>query len=276
MKIIALILGTSRELAAKATLYVLAGISTLLLLGVALSVSSATHDGKSALVIFGNEVTPPAGDDAFPKLVSQMESSLANGLFVGVVLFGMFATAGVLPDALDKGTVDLYLSKPIARWELVLGKFLGAVTAIGANILYFIGVLWVIVGLKVGVWDFGFLISIPAMTFVFACLFAVVAFFGVLSRNMGIAIIAGFVYLLVIAQLLEGRETGLYMLSSGSVYRAIIDGLYYALPQIPSMQGNLLRSISGTGFDWRPFGQSFLSSAAFLGLAAWNLQKRDF
>jgi ABC-type transport system involved in multi-copper enzyme maturation permease subunit len=276
MKILALILGTCRELAAKATLYVLAGISTLILLGVLLAVSSTVHDGKSVLVIFGNEITPPTGEEAFPQLISQMEASLANGLFVGVVLFGMFATAGVLPDSLDKGTVDLYLSKPIARWELVLGKFLGAVTAIGANILYFIGLLWLIIGVKVGVWDAGFLIAFPAMTFVFACLFAVVAFFGVLSRNMAIAIIAGFVYLLIIAQLLEGRETGLYMISTNSVYRTIVDGCYYVLPQIPNMQGNLLRSISGGSFDWRPFGQSLLSSGAFLGLAAWNLQRRDF
>lgn len=276
MKILALILGTGRELAAKATLYVLAGISTLVLLGVVLSVSSATHDGKSALVIFGNEITPPSGDDAFPQIIAGMEASFANGLFVGVVLFGMFATAGVLPDALEKGTVDLYLSKPIARWELIIGKFLGAVVAIGANILYFIGALWLIIGIKVGVWDAGILTSIPAMTFVFACLFAVVASVGVLSRNMAISIIAGFVYLLVIAQLLQGRESGLYMLSTNQVYRSVVDGFYYALPQIPNMQGNLLRYISGAGFDWRPFGQSFLSSAAFLGLAVWGLQKRDF
>jgi ABC-type transport system involved in multi-copper enzyme maturation permease subunit len=276
MKILALILGTGRELAAKATLYVLAGISTLMLLGVALSVSSTTRDGMTSLVIFGNEITAPAEQDAFPRIVGQMESSLANGLFVGVVLFGMFATAGVLPDALEKGTVDLYLSKPIARWELIVGKYLGAVLAIGANILYFIGILWLIIGVKVGVWDPGLLASIPAMTFVFACLFSVVVFFGVLSRNMAISIIAGFVYLLVIAQLLQGREAGLYLISSSPVYRSVVDGFYYALPQIPNMQGNLLRYISGAGFDWRPFGQSFLSSAAFLGLAAWNLQKRDF
>jgi hypothetical protein len=42
------------------------------------------------------------------------------------------------------------------------------------------------------------------------------------------------------------------------------------------MQATLLKSIAGGTLDWRPFGQSLLSSTALFGLAAWTLKNKDF
>jgi hypothetical protein len=276
MKILALILGTGRELAAKATVYVLLAISTIVLLGVLVSVSSSsTAEGKT-LMLFGNTVSPPSSDEMFSDIVSKMEATLAGGLFFGISLFGMFATAGVITDALDKGTVDLYLSKPIARWELLFGKYLGGVAVILVNIVYFIGALWLIVGMKTGVWNVSFLVASVLMTFVFACLYAIVTYVGVVSRNTAIAIIGGFVYLFIVAELLQSRERGLYLLGDNTFYRGAVDGLYYLLPQLPAMQATAFKYIGGNSLDWRPFAQSFLSACGFFGLAAWTLEKTDF
>ena len=276
MKILTLILGTGRELSAKATLYVLAGISTLILLGAAASLSSSTTSEGSTLLVFGNPAGPPSPPDVFASMVYSMEAAFASGLFAGVVLFGMFATAGVIPDALEKGTVDLYLSKPIARWELLTGKYLGSVTAILANIIYFIGILWLIIGLRVGVWNGNLLIAGALMTFAFACLYAIVALFGVLTRNMAISIICGFVYLFVIAEVLQSREQGVYLLSSNPAYRGALDGLFYILPQIPGVQRNVMKLMTGASMSWEPFAQAFASTAGILALAAWALRKKDF
>lgn len=209
-------------------------------------------------------------------MVNQMEAAFAGGLFFGVVLFGMFATAGVIPDALERGTVDLYLSKPIARWELLAGKYLGSVLVIFVNIVYFIGFLWIIVGLRVGIWNTNLLVAGLMMTFAFACLFAIVSLFGVLTRNMAISIIVGFVYLFVISQILQNREQGLYLLSTNNIYRAVLDGLYYVFPQIPAVQVNVLKLVAGNGIEWQPFAQSFLSSGGILALSAWILKRKDF
>ncbi|HEX7572658.1 MAG TPA: ABC transporter permease subunit, partial [Bacteroidota bacterium] len=227
MKIITLVRGTIRELAAKATLYVLAGISTLMLIFAALAIGAdSTADGMS-ITFFGKPASPPVTHETLADLAGKLEAGFAGGLFFGVVVFGVFGTAGVIPDALEKGTVDLYLSKPIARWQLLLGKYLGSVTVMFLNILYFIGGLWLIVGVKVGVWNTQFLLSSFLLTYVFASLYAVVALFGVVSRNMAIAIIAGILYLLLVAGPLESRQTGLYLLSESGIYRGILDGLYY-------------------------------------------------
>jgi ABC-type transport system involved in multi-copper enzyme maturation permease subunit len=276
MKLLTLVLGTGRELSAKATLYVLAGISTLILLGAAATLSRSTTDEGSTLLLFGNPAGPPATPEVFSGMVNSMEAAFAGGLFAGVVLFGMFATAGVLPDALERGTVDLYLSKPIARWELLAGKYCGSVLAMFVNIIYFIGFLWIIVGVRVGIWNMNLLLAGLMMTFAFACLFAIVSLFGVLTRNMAISIIVGFVYLFVISEVLQNREEGLYHLSTNEIYRGILDGLYYVFPQIPAMQHNVLKLVAGNGIEWRPFVQSFLSSTGILALAAWILGRKDF
>lgn len=276
MKLFALILHTFREVAAKATLWVLAGISTLILIVIALGFSTGSTDTGIVLMFFGHPTSPPLEKDQVEQAVATMQAGLAGGLMGGVFLFGIFATAGIIPEALEKGIVDLYLSKPIARWELLAGKALGAVTVMLANIVFFIGALWLLVGLKANVWSLQLLASSLLMTFVFACLYSIVTFFAVLSRNMGLAIIGAFLYLFVIGTALESRAHGLYLLSGSSTYRSIIDGLYYLLPQISAMQHQITALILRQEADWRPFAQSLASSAAIFGGAAALLQRKDF
>ncbi len=276
MKIITLVRGTVRELAAKATLYVLAGISTIILIAAALAVGAdSTPDGMT-ITFFGRQASPPVTSEMLATLAGTLEAGFASGLFLGIVVFGVFGTAGVIPDALEKGTVDLYLSKPIARWQLLLGKYTGSVAVIFLNIIYFIGGLWLIVGLKVGVWNGRFLLSALLLTYVFASLYSVVAFFGVLSRNMAIAIIAGILYLVLVAGPLDSRQTGLYLISDNGIYRGILDGLFYLFPQIPAMQSGAMHIIAGEHAEAAPYAQSFLSSAGILCLSAWMLHKKDF
>jgi ABC-type transport system involved in multi-copper enzyme maturation permease subunit len=276
VKILALVMHTFRETAAKATLWVLAGISTLVLLVVSLGLSTGSSADGVVLMLFGNPTSPPLDQPHLAQAVATLEAGLAGGLMLGIFLFGLFATAGIIPEALEKGIVDLYLSKPIARWQLLLGKSLGAIAVVLANIVYFIGALWAVVGIKAGVWDFQFLAMSLLMTFVFACLYSIVAFFAVLSRNMGLAIIATFLYLFIIATALESRAHGLYLISGSSIYRSVIDGLYYILPQISGMQQQISALILKQEADWRPFAQSLASSSAIFAAAAAMLQRKDF
>ena len=276
MKLLALIQHTFREVAAKATLWVLAGISTLILLVVALGFSTEASANGVVLMFFGHATSPPLEKAELEHAVATMQAGLAGGLMTGVFLFGLFATAGIIPEALEKGIVDLYLSKPIARWELLAGKSLGAVSVILANIFYFIGALWLVVGLKAGVWNLQFLVSPLLMTFVFACLYSIVTFVAVVSRNMGIVIIGAFLYLIVIGGALESRAHGLYLLSESSTYRSALDGLFYIFPQISGMQNQISSLILKQGMDWVPFAQSLASSCAIFAAAAAVLQRKDF
>jgi ABC-type transport system involved in multi-copper enzyme maturation permease subunit len=276
MKLLALVASSLRELVARATLIILAGISTLIIVGTALSLSSQETADGTTLLVFGNPISPPLPSDAALKFVQQLQASLAGGLFSGILLFGVIATASLIPDVLEKGTVDVYLSKPVARWELLLGRSFGAVAAIFINILYFIGAIYLIVGVKLGVWNHLFLLSSITLTIAFACLYSLMGFFGVIARNVIVPILGTYFFLLVIASILHGRETGLYLLSENGIYRGIIDGLYYLFPQVSAMQQETGKLILGEAFDWKPFVQSLLSSTVIFLASALILKKKDF
>jgi ABC-type transport system involved in multi-copper enzyme maturation permease subunit len=276
MKIPALVAATFRELAAKATLIVLAGISTLIILGVLVSVGSTETADGTVLTMFGQPVTPPASEENLADAISAMQAGLAGGLFVGIILFGIFATAGIIPDMMEKGTIDLYLSKPIARWELLLGKYLGAIAVILLNVVYFLGALWLIFGIKVGVWNTAFLLASLSMTFVYAALYSLTLILAVLFRNTVIPIIGSFLYLFVLGGMLEGREHTLFLISDNIMYRGFVNGIYYIFPHISSLQDTIARQIIHQSISWEPFVQSFLSAAVIFIIAAVVFEKRDF
>ncbi|MCC6397906.1 MAG: ABC transporter permease subunit [Bacteroidetes bacterium] len=276
MSILVLIRLTLRELSSKVTMYILAGISTLVLLGLALAVSVDSMADGEVLKLFGQQVSPPVPLEELAKAVQQMQAGLAGGLFTGIILFGVFATAGVIPDMLERGTVDLYISKPISRWELLLGKYCGAVAAIGLNIIYFLAGAWLVFGLRCGVWDINLLLSALTMTFMFAALYAMVVFFGTWTRSTAASIILTYLYLFILGGILHNRELTLYLISENAVYRGVIDGFYYLFPQISGMQENGAKQIMQVEMDWKPFLQSFFSGSVFFLAAAVILKRRDF
>jgi ABC-type transport system involved in multi-copper enzyme maturation permease subunit len=248
----------------------------VILLGVVLGLSSEQTTDGLVLKIFGAQATPPSSIDNIAELVRQMQSGFAGGLLIGITLFGVIATAGIIPDTLEKGIVDLYLSKPIARWQLLLGKYLGAVTVVFVNSAYFLGGLWMVFGIKIGVWNVEMVLAAFTMAFVFACLFSIVAFLGVLSRGAAVPIIGAFLYLLVIGTVLQHRENTLYAFSGNVVYRGIFDVCYYLLPQLSALKDGVALQILQRPVDWKPFLQAFLSSCLVFAATLGLLIRKDF
>jgi ABC-type transport system involved in multi-copper enzyme maturation permease subunit len=102
----------------------------------------------------------------------------AVGIFVAVLV-----TAPVIPHMFDPGSLHLLLSKPISRWLLFLAKFFGGCAFILIGATYLIGGIWLVLGLRFGVWDAKLLLSIPIYLFVFAIYYSVSALTGVIWRS---------------------------------------------------------------------------------------------
>lgn len=276
MKILALIQYTFRELIARATLIVLAAISTLILLFALAAFSTRATDEGTFIRFFGNDISPALTGEMLETYVAQLQSGFSGGLFMGVVLFGVLATAGAIPDMLERGTADLYLSKPLSRWQLLLGKFLGAVAVVFVNILYFIGALWLISGLRLGVWNMSFLGSALLLTLVFACLSAVITFTSVLTRTTAVAVLTAFLLIILVEPILFQRQTNLFLLSENPVYRAALDGVSYCLPQFSGARNAIAQFIMRQPVEWGPVVQCVASGAGFFGLGSWIFHRRDY
>ena len=62
------------------------------------------------------------------------------------VLLALVWTAGFMPTFLDPRAVSVLLAKPIARWRLLLAKYLGVVTFLGFQIVLFVVLTWFALG----------------------------------------------------------------------------------------------------------------------------------
>jgi ABC-type transport system involved in multi-copper enzyme maturation permease subunit len=109
---------------------------------------------------------------------------VVNGLGAWIaILASVIITAFFIPNMLRKGTVDLLLVKPIHRTTLLLYKYVGGLLFIFLNTTLAVSGLWLIIGLRSGIWVPSFLLAVFVITFFFAILYAVSTLFGILTRS---------------------------------------------------------------------------------------------
>ncbi|CAN5346924.1 hypothetical protein BH10PLA2_BH10PLA2_32080 [soil metagenome] len=132
----------------------------------------------------------PFFSSSLNSAVYWIEDRLVNryGAWIGI-LAGVVITAFFIPNMLRKGTIDLLLAKPIPRWSLLLYKYIGGLSFVFLNASFVIVGLWVVLGLRSGIWAPGFLVAIFGITFFFAILYAVSTFFAVLTRSPIVSIL---------------------------------------------------------------------------------------
>ena len=119
-----------------------------------------------------------------------IENTLINGIGAWVALLvSVVLTAFFIPNMMRKGAIDLLLSKPIMRPTLLIYKYIGGLTFVFLNTTIAVGGVWLVIGLRSGVWSNRFLLIILGITFFFAILYAVSTLIAVLSRNAIVAIL---------------------------------------------------------------------------------------
>jgi ABC-type transport system involved in multi-copper enzyme maturation permease subunit len=163
-------------------------------------------------VFFGAlNIPSPVGLGATLYLI---ESTLVVGLGGWVLLLvAVVVTAFFLPNMLRKGSIDLLVVKPINRITLLIYKYIGGLIFVLLLTTVTVGGVWAIIGLRSGVWDPGILVTIPAITFYFAILYAISALCAVLTRSAIACIIVtiGFWFLLYVLgtahQIIEGLNS---------------------------------------------------------------------
>jgi ABC-type transport system involved in multi-copper enzyme maturation permease subunit len=129
-------------------------------------------------------------DSSLGGTVHFVEDSLVNGIGAWTaVLVGIVVTAFFIPNMLRKGTLDLLLAKPIHRTTLLIFKYLGGLTFMFLNAAVVVVGIWLVLGLRSGIWSTGFLFSIGILTFFFAILYAVSTLFGVWTHSPIVAIL---------------------------------------------------------------------------------------
>lgn len=101
----------------------------------------------------------------------------------GATILALVCTAGIIPEFLSGGSIDVTLSKPISRLRLFLTKYAAAMLFVGLQVGVFAGASFLIIGLRGGEWEPSILLTIPLVMIFFSYLYAVCVLLGVLTRS---------------------------------------------------------------------------------------------
>jgi ABC-type transport system involved in multi-copper enzyme maturation permease subunit len=297
VRIVAILLDTGRELMFRKTIVVYFGIVTLVLLFFALALQTDVANGVVAsLSVAGLEGSASRqgfhlGDDAAgpgmggltaEMFVRYVQLGMAFLLYPLAILMSVFATASLVPRMLEKGTIDLLLSKPITRPALFLSRYAGGFVTAALNLLYLTLGLAAILAWKTGVWNGGFVLSGLLMSFYFACLLAFTVLAGVLMRSttVSIMITAALFFVSLLVSLPHANRDWPLLITSRAwrfMARVVVETLYYALPRSYELVGSTAALIRREGaVEWGALFGSAGSGALALGLAVIYFSRKDY
>jgi ABC-type transport system involved in multi-copper enzyme maturation permease subunit len=131
-----------------------------------------------------------------------------KGLFVNIgiavwlawiaLILALISTAGMFPDLMTAGSIDLFVSKPIGRLRLFVTEYLAGLLFAALQVTVFSVACFLVIGLRGGVWEPGLFLAVPLVVCVFSYLFSVCVFFGVTTRSTVAALLLTLAFWFVI------------------------------------------------------------------------------
>jgi ABC-type transport system involved in multi-copper enzyme maturation permease subunit len=275
LKISGILSFTFRESLARKTFIAFFILSTLLHLFLIFALDVDAIDGAISMVtLFGKDVETPGNID-IQKIITGIQSGIAFVAFFGGIILSLFATANLIPNMLERGSIELLVSKPLPRPLIFFARFLGAQSIVAINVTYLIAGSWLILSLKTGVWHWQFLYSILMVVAAFAITYALVSLIGVTTRSASVSIMVVYTVLFVSPLLVE--KDRVYALLSSKVYYYLLEGLYQILPKTFELGQINQALVMGQPIDsWSALWTSLISAAAMLGAAMFIFTKKDF
>jgi len=209
------------------------------------------------------------------RMVANAHSGIANFIYSIGMCLAVFASAGLISAVFEPGRIELLLSKPITRYHILLGRYLGNILVVACNLFYLLIAVWIIFGIKTEVWHTGFLFAGVSTLFVFCVLLTVTLLTGVLWESAAVSIIATF-GVMVLSLILSAKTTWERLLSS-EWSRDVVRSAYYSLPRIVDI-GKINHSLitDQPVTDWAAMWTTAAFGAVMLAASLFFFARRDF
>lgn len=272
-----------REAAARWTLIAYFVLSTIFILIFASAVNLDIVNGTLAgAKLFGKDVQMSGNEISIEKLVLGFESGFSVVLYFLCTFLAIFATAHLVPRMQEKGTIDLYLARPVARIKLLLSRYVAGLVLAASNIVYLIGSIWLIVIWKTQVVHPRFLMAGVLILFVIATELAFAFVIGVFTSSTAVSIMAT-KGLFFFGLMLVGHDR-IAAVVSKEWQAWLINTLYWIVPKTAEIGEAVVAYVSGNQVPERIAAalnpMPFVTTAAFgiicLALASWLFQRKEF
>lgn len=180
---IALFVDAYRELNAKKLFWI-----TMLLSGLVVLIYAAigiNEDGitflwfKLGFIPITSEQMPPA------MLYKLLFINLGIGIWLTWIaaVLALISTAGIIPEMISGGSIEMLLSKPISRTRLFFTKYATGLLFAALQVAVFTAASFLVIGIRGGAWEPSLFLAVPLVVCFFSYLFAFCVLVGVLTRS---------------------------------------------------------------------------------------------
>jgi len=250
----------------------------------------------SALCMLWCLFVPPAGSDPGPAVRNQQLRLVGWVADMAGLALALVWTGGFLPTFLDASAVAVLLAKPLPRWALLTGKYVGVLAFIAFQAIVFVTATWLALGLRTGVWDLAYFLCVPILLLHFAIFFSFSAMLAVATRSTAACTFGSLLFWMLCWGMNLGRDQFLVLPDIQGLtplFGRTIEIGYWVLPkpldfhfllQETLRADNVFAPIVELGAlekhgGWLP-GWSLLSSSLFglvmLGVAAYDFLSADY
>ncbi|MCK4874042.1 MAG: ABC transporter permease [Phycisphaerales bacterium] len=182
MQTLAILHDAYRELNARKLFWFVLVIS-----GVVVGAFAAIGINDEGLTIFFWTIRLPfttaiMSEEMFYKL---MFVNLGIGFWLGWIatILALVSTAGIIPDFISGGSIDLILSKPIGRLRLYLTKYIAGLLFVTLQVAVFSIASYLVIGIRGNAWEPGLFMAVPIVVCFYSYLFCVCTLLGLLTRS---------------------------------------------------------------------------------------------
>ena len=183
--ILAILSDSVRQLRAKRLFWFVLAISLLIVL----AYGSIGFDENGPTILYGwKHIDQPllAKGSVFSRVFMEgIFSAIIVNVWLawGAIILALVSTAGILPDFLAEGSIDLVLSKPISRVKMFLTKYAGSLAFVFIQVLIFCAGVYLVLGWRVGEWRFKVFLAVPLIVLQFSYLYCIMALLNVWTKS---------------------------------------------------------------------------------------------
>jgi ABC-type transport system involved in multi-copper enzyme maturation permease subunit len=223
---------------------------------------------------------------------------LLSGGIAGTLglLLALVWTAGFVPTFLEPSAASVLLAKPVPRWQLLLGKYLGVLAFVAFQVILFVVLTWLALGLRTRVWDMAYWWCIPLLLLQFAVFYSFSVLLAVLTRSTVACVFGSLLFWLLSWGINYGRVMAIETPQSQNLPSFTIklaDAAYWISPKPIDAGLMLFNALDAQNHFEKPLvfklldsGQtfspqwsilsSFLIASALLALSAHELKATDY
>jgi ABC-2 type transport system permease protein len=263
----------------------IAAILNLILLG--LLGLAAYSIARSLPEELGSQLNTPVAREAAVRVMLLTAMGLASLMAMFV---GLFGSAGAIGGEIERGTILAIAARPIDRWEILLGKFLGNGVLVVLYLVVQMIAVAAVLTLLTGIWVPDILPSIAlhalAVLLVVGLAIATSTRLGAVPNAISVSVLA-----FALAGPGIGILYGIALLTRSDLLRQAVEWSRFVLPTGPlgdladqrlagAAGTQLFQTATGEGsnlfpvYDWVPlYAVAYL--VAVLAVGAWSLHRRD-